>query len=203
MIEAFVENIPDLFLYILPGYVTLRILNRYNSERRPPELDIIFYSALYSFIVGIAYNLLVSIVNINIPAVLKQILYFAFAILLGLIIIKVPKTGTGKKINHIFNSNHEPYSSVWIKMMETTDKVWATVYLHNGLIYQGKLINYTTNPSDPVQEIMLTNYQLSVQNAGSMQNANDFCIVVEDHTEDNNAKVLLHRQEIVSISIQS
>ena len=87
--------------------------------------------------------------------------------------------------------------------METTDKVWATVYLHNGLIYQGKLINYTTNPSDPVQEIMLTNYRLSVQNTGSMQNANDFCIVVEDHTEDNNAKVLLHRQEIVSISIQS
>lgn len=203
MIEAFVENIPNLFLYILPGYVTLRILNRYNSEKRPPELDIFFYSALYSFIVGIVYNLLVSIVNINISATVKQILYFIFAILLGLIIIKVPKTKIGKKINHIFNSNHEPYSSVWIKMMETTGKVWATVYLHNGLIYQGKLINYTTNPNDPVQEIMLTNYRLSVQNTGSMQNAQDFCIVIEDHTEDNSAKVLLHRQEIVSISVQN
>lgn len=203
--------IPDLLLFIIPGYITIRVHEKYDLQKRIDDFDTILYSILYSFVIGILFSIISKAVCRLFPSctfffeesVVKQILYLLLALMMSLLLIKLPKTRAGELVRGIFNKNLAPYSSVWIKAMQNDAGVWATVYLKNGLIYSGKLINYTSDPNESIRELLLTNYRLALQNNGPITSAEDFCCEIEDHTHDSTSKVLLDRSDILAIEINN
>lgn len=203
--------IPDLLLFIIPGYITIRLHEKYDLQKRIDDFDTILYSILYSFVIGILFSIISKATCFLFPcctsffeeSVVKQIIYLLLALLMSLLLIKLPKTTIGKVVRGIFNKNLVPYSSVWIKAMQNDAGAWATVYLKNGLIYSGKLINYTSDPNESIQELLLTNYRLALQNSGPITSTKDFCCEIEDHTNDSTSKVLLDRSDILAIEINN
>lgn len=86
--------------------------------------------------------------------------------------------------------------------MENHDNgAWATVYLQNGLIYTGKLINYTSDPNEHERELLLTNYRLALRVEGTIDSSSDFCILISDHTREPLSRVLLSYNNIAAIEI--
>ena len=48
--------IPELLLLFIPGYISIRIKEKYSIEKRSDNFDITLYSILCSFIIGIVYS---------------------------------------------------------------------------------------------------------------------------------------------------
>lgn len=199
-IKDLLEIVPDLLLLFIPGYISIKILEKYGLERKKEHFDIIVYSILYSFIIGIIYSIIIFSLEhfcVTIGAFLeratvKQTVYLVLAVILGFILVKVPPTRLGGFIRGCFNENVSPEPNVWIKAMRNTEGAWVTVYLENGLIYTGKLIYYTVDPDDEGKELLLSNYRLSVRNNAEVRKSDDFCLDIDDNTGDDNAKVFYH-----------
>lgn len=210
-IKDLLEIIPELLLLFIPGYISIKISEKYALEKKKEHFDVIVYSILYSFIIGIIYSVILFPVEhfcATIGAFLKnttvkQTVYLILAVVLGYGLVKVTPTPLGDFIRGCFNKNVSPEPSVWIKAMKNTNGAWVTVYLENGIIYTGKLIYYTVDPNDEGKELLLSNYRLSIQNNAEVRKADDFCIDIDDKTGDDNAKVFLSRDVIVSIEIHS
>jgi len=208
-LHEIVGAIPELFLLVIPGYIALKIKQGYSLEKQMNTLDIILYSIVYSFIVQIAFSSIsliasrIGFLRFEWPnrELIRQISYLLLSVILGYVLVKVPKTMLGIFISKLFNKNLAPFSSVWIKAMKNDDGAWATVYLKNGLIYTGMLINYTTDPNEQTKEILLTSYRLCVQNTGADITPEKFFTVIVDHTDNPDSKVLLERSDILSIEI--
>ena len=52
------EIIPELLLLFIPGYIAIKISEKYGLEKKKENFDIIVYSILYSFIIGIIYSII-------------------------------------------------------------------------------------------------------------------------------------------------
>ena len=208
-IKDLLEIVPELLLLFVPGYISIKILEKYGLERKKEHFDIIVYSILYSFIIGIIYAIIIfflehSCVTISTfleRTTVKQTVYLVLAVVLGFILVKVPPTPLGGFIRGCFNKNVSPEPSVWIKAMKNTKGAWVTVYLENGLIYRGKLIYYTIDPDEERKELLLSNYCLSVRNNAGVEKSDEFCFLIDDNTEDDKAKVFLSWDVITSIEI--
>lgn len=208
-IKDILEIIPELLLLFIPGYISIKILEKYGLERKKDHFDIVIYSILYSFIIGIFYSSItfaleylgVTVSTFLEGTTVKQTVYLILAVVLGFVLVKVPPTCLGKFIRCCFDENISPEPNVWIKAMKNKDGAWATVYLENGLIYTGKLLYYTIDPDDERKELLLSNYRLSVRNSADIETSEEFCLDIEDNTKDNKAKVLLSRDVITSIEI--
>ena len=193
----------------IPGYISIKISDKYGLKRKKEHFDIIVYSILYSFIIGIIYSIIifplehfcVLISTFLEETTVKQTVYLILAVVLGFILVKVPPTRLGGFIRGCFNKNVSPEANVWTKAMKNTKGAWATVYLENGLIYTGKLIYYTVDPEDEEKELLLSNYRLSVRNSAEVRKNDDFCLDIDDKTGDDNAKVFLSRDVITAIEI--
>ena len=208
-LNEIIKSIPDLLLLIVPGYVTLQIREKYRLERKVDNFDAVLYSVLYSFIIGIAFSVIMCLLSIfglsnstPTPDTIKQISYLLLAVCFGFILVKLPKSAVGVKIEKCFNKSLTPGANVWSKALDNPDGAWATVYLKNGLIYVGMLINYTSDPNDGNKEILLSNYQLSVRNEAFTGKPDDFCCLITDNSQNNEAKVLLNSGDNSEIARQ-
>ena len=208
-IKDLIEIVPELLLLFIPGYISIKILEKYGLERKKEHFDIIVYSILYSFIIGIIYSIIIFFlehfcVTINTfleRTTVKQTIYLVLAVVLGFILVKVTPTKFGGFIRSCFNKNVSPEPNVWIKAMKNTKGAWVTVYLENGLIYTGKLIYYTIDSDAERKELLLSNYRLSVRNNAEIETRDEFCFDIDDNTKKDNAKIFLSLDLIISIEI--
>ena len=210
-LKDLVEIVPKLLLLFVPGYVAFTIKEKFCLEKKKDSFDVTLYSILYSFIVGILFSIIETVLSSIFKGTVtflqndtvRQAAHLLIAVLLGYSFVKVHNSKIGTWIEQRFNKNLVPDSCVWNKAMENSDGAWATVYLENGLIYTGMLINYTSDPNDESKEILLSNFRLAVRCEGTVAKAEDFCQVIVDNTKKSNAHVFLKRDDIVSIEIIS
>lgn len=206
MLNSVVKVVPELLLLVIPGYISLRLKEKYGIEKQRDEFNSILHCLMYSFIIGLIYSIIVALTS-KCPELslflsndlVKQITILFLAVLFGLFLTKQSEWKVSKWILKIFNKNLAPDASVWIKAMENTSGAWATVYLKNGFIYTGKLINYTTDPNEELKEILLYDFRLALcceSNSGAS------CHVLKDNTSREGSKVLLRYDNIDSIEIE-
>lgn len=206
-----INQIPELLLFVIPGYISLKIQEKFGLKKRSEENDALLKCVLYSFIIGIVYTILkaflvwsglMEIVLRYINTDAKEPVYFILAVIFGYALVKVPTTKFGEWIEKRFNSNLKNATNVWIDAMMQTDGAWATVYLDNGFIYTGMLINYTADPNDEKRELLLTNYRLSVKRE-DFNLDKDFCVDIVDYTQDDSQSVYLSADHVIAIQIQT
>ena len=112
-IKDLLEIVPELLLLFIPGYISIKISEKYGLERKKEHFDIIVYSILYSFIIGIIYSIIifslehfcVVISTFLEGTTVKQTVYLILAVVLGFILVKVPPTWLGGFIRGCFNKN--------------------------------------------------------------------------------------------------
>lgn len=206
--------IPQIMLMFIPGYIALRIEELYRSKKRHDHYDTTAYALLYSALVKMMYSVakfaigkaphIWKIVQENelIKEELKLGVYFMLAAFLGYLLVKLPSSSVGKRISKCYNKKLVSYETVWEKALENYQNgAWAQVYLKNGMMYTGKLVNYSANPNDSLREIMLTDCTMSiVKDMKNVNTSSDFQIAIkgEDQVID---RVLLNANDIISIEI--
>lgn len=127
-----------------------------------------------------------------------------FGVVLGIVITKIPKTRIGHKFGLFLDKHNSTMATVWESVMQNDNGAWAKVFLRNGMVYLGQLINYTTDPDEPVQEIALYAFSMYIRNEKDfdVDDLKTFLIAIEDANSTNKMeKVLLKRDDIVSIQI--
>lgn len=207
--ELSIYNISELMLLLIPGYVTVEIIHRYGTNYKRNKFDTVLYSILYSFIIYILYSIIAYICGMLLSSGVSEFFsnytsQVAICLILGVLlaysIIKVVPTHFGNSILHIFNKNLSTKRSPWTEAMKNENGAWATVYMKNGLIYTGKLIFYTDNLDVDNKELLLISYRTAVQ-TGNTDDPKNYCLVITDYTNNDNAKVFLQLNNIISIEV--
>lgn len=204
-IAELLDAIPEVLLYIAPGFVSIKIEEEFLPRKTHNRLDTVLFSILYSFIVGIVYQTIFAAIfpssNEENNVVIKQAVCLLLGVALGLFLVRIPPTIIGKTVGKIFGEGLSSASSVWVEAMKNKTGAWATVYLKNNLVFTGALSNYTMDPDEEIKEVLLTNYRLMVRRDSMVGLPKEFCVVIEDYHEDANATVFLRQDMIESIVV--
>lgn len=166
-IDSFVNNIPALLMYIIPGFIALKIRESFGPYEKHEELISVLYCFLYSYIVLMVYYMFRALVGTFIPNLenwplketIKVFILLCFGVLEGIVIAKVPKLKIAELFIKLIN-RHATKDDPWEKAMINDSGAYATVYLKDGLIYEGTLRYYTLEPYAPKKCIVLTNYNV-------------------------------------------
>lgn len=209
IIEKLISHIPELLLNVVPGFISIRIKEIYGLKKKHNELGYALYCILYSFIILLIYRIIAVIAG-AIWAPLGEILNketvkscgcLALAVVLGIILAKAPQSKPGKWFGKKINFLTSPEETVWEKAMKNPNGAHARVYLNNGMVYYGVLKNYTTDPDDPCKEVLLHDYSVTIlRDAKEASDENDLIIPLKKETLMKD-KVLIKRDEIISIEI--
>jgi len=213
--EEFVAIIPNVLIYIVPGFIVLKIIEVFTPKKKLSQMETILWSLFYSFIILLASAAVIWIYNkICLFAKMKSIeikqgdnVYLAISLglslIIGFIITKVSNSRIGEIITKAFNRNMSTGEDVWFKSLQTKKGAWATVYLKDGLIYTGIVSEYTANPDDETKLLLLRQFRLMVRNEAKRTpwKNTKFCTVIDDKTKDESARVLLRYDDIIAIEL--
>lgn len=207
-VDKIILLIPQLLLLFIPGYIALIIKTKYLPQKKLDNFDAILYSILYSFIVGIVFELLRYIKNLAIPGTVllgegykKQLVFLLLGLALGCFLTKAPKWKIGASFSNLLNKHLDVNTDVWEKAMRHPDDgAWATVYLKNGMIYEGVLKHFTDDPNNERKELILYDYKLGVRKEGKITNSDQFCIPIEVGQKKD--LVYIQREDIIAIQVR-
>ncbi len=200
--------IPELLLLFIPGFITLRIKEEFSFEKKHNKFDSVMYSVLYSFVIGIVYYAIQSLINYFSPIqgtfldqkTAKQIFYLLISLILGYLLVRLHETKVFNKLEKKFNNHYSHKPSVWVSAMENKEGAWATVTLKNGMIYMGKLIAYSSDIDFEGKALILSNYRFCIKNEKQISDPAHYCIEIENKDSDDD-KVYLNGNDIISVEI--
>lgn len=213
--EEFVALIPEVLLYIVPGFIVLKIIEAFTPRKKLAQLETVLWSLFYSFLITLAtavvlwsYRRICLCIKIEGIEIKKgDNIYLAISLglslLSGFIITKFSNSVVGEFFTKIFNRNLSTGEDVWFKSLQAKEGAWATVYLKNGLIYTGIVSKYTANPDDEKKLILLKNFRLMVRKKApyTARKKQAFCTVIDDKTNEESARVLLKYDDIIAIEL--
>lgn len=228
--QEFIDLIPEVLLYIVPGFFVLMIVESFTLQKRKPPMETILWSIFFSFLVGIILQPFKGIWNLAqvpladlsgecIDSIAQKPLEPATAIvfsvvfsgLLGFILVKLINSGFGRGAVRMLNFNLEPSGDFWFETLRSKEGVWANVYMKNGMFYRGQVITYTTDPNDSVKMLTLTNIcsmepktpeEIRKESEGKEpgETVSRYREIRND-TDNKNVRVLLKLEDILSIEL--
>lgn len=198
-ISKIIQEIPTLFIYFIPGYVSLYIKENYLHEKTKKDTHLILLSIILSFVIKSSIDFILYIIEkftksyVYIDPDVKSFIYIVVAILVGIFMILYKDSKLENRINQKLKNNVISEPTVWNHAMKCSNGGYARVYLHDeDLIYVGDLINYTLDPEESKREILLaafTMYKLSNNE------------LIEDNAGNENATVLIECKDMKNIEI--
>lgn len=212
-----VAIIPEVLLYIVPGFIVLKIVEHFTPRKQQPQLETILWSLFYSFLVSLAVGCFRQSPAAPYAAQLNSFLgilsknadvcaYVIMSILLGLVIVKVIHSPLGDKIAWLFNKNMDSGDDLWFEVLKANKNVSATVYLKNNMFYIGWLANFTSDPNDNNKMIVLTDYRAFIRADFVDGTASDnpiqwHCRELTGEHEGHNDRILIKLEDILTIEL--
>ncbi|EIF2086668.1 DUF6338 family protein [Clostridium perfringens] len=164
-IQKILDNIPYLFLYFIPGYITISIKESIKHEKTSKDRHIIIMSIVVSFVIRALLQGTFDIINwvtkstYIVDKDTNPIVLLVISVLFGIIWSIYCGSSLEKKINRFLGNDVVSSSNVWNYAMKSMNGSWVRIYLkEENIIYIGKLINYTIDPEDNNREILLRSY---------------------------------------------
>ncbi|PRR83104.1 hypothetical protein [Clostridium vincentii] len=136
-IKELIESIPSLFIYFIPGYITLYMKQIYKHEKDQKESHLFIFSMILSFIIKSVLDMSIYIINIclNYDVVLyqdvKSFLLIIIAIAFGVVSISYKGSKLEKKINKCLGNDTISEAMVWNYAMKASKGAWVRVYLYD------------------------------------------------------------------------
>ncbi|MDR2903262.1 MAG: hypothetical protein LBU77_01965, partial [Clostridiales bacterium] len=106
-----VTIIPELFLYIIPGYVVVRIKKTYCAEHALSNFDAILQSIVYSFIIMMLLSAL-PYDRQNLDELQKSLYALILAVIFSFVLVKMDNSTVGTLICRVFNKRFNPFNDV-------------------------------------------------------------------------------------------
>lgn len=215
-VEEFIAIIPSVLLYVVPGFVVFKMVEMFAPKRKQSQFETILWSIFWSFVVSIIASLLFwifeKIWQCDLPEVnantagdngILLVIYLVLAICIGAALAILSNSKAGDRMLKKINPNMGVGEDFWFTVLKSDRGIWAKAYLKNGLLYIGVLRKFTSDPHED-KMILLTQTKLVALNKDYDINHSDelrFFKTVEDHGENEKAKVLLRLEEIVSLEL--
>lgn len=174
--QEFIDLIPEVLLYIVPGFFILMILEAYTQRKKKSPMETILWSIFFSFLVEVALHLVLNIwsklntpvadlqngnINAVKPLSLSPTVSIALSVILsgilGFVLVKFTGSKLGRWIVKKLNFNLQPGGDFWFETLKSQTGVWAMVYMKNGMVYRGQVSTFTADPNDSVKMLVLTN----------------------------------------------
>ena len=192
-----IDSVQNLFIYFIPGYISLTIINYYTSHKKKDEKHIVIISITLSFIITTITNIFMKWLIYRPSEVEKSIWYLIGSIVLGVFIsmydndrIIIMKKSLKEIIDKKISPSYSSKPTVWAKAMKNGH--WARIYLKDdNIAYTGKIIYYTDDPESEEREVLLCHYE-------------SFDIEAQEPiltTNTNDDKVLINCKDIKYIEI--
>lgn len=214
----FIPYIPQILLYIVPGFIVQKILETFTSRKQPAELNTILWSIVYSFVVAIMVDLLKWLYNlssIRIPWFSNEDFkyaaqvstYIICSIILGYCITQLTNSAKGERIVQLFNPSMKPGEDVWIKTLSEAGEAWVRVITKDGMVYFGALHYHTCNPDDPKRFVVLNHFRFGPLHDMTNPQTGRVYSALEDHTSnystqsDQVYQVIINFDDIAAIQI--
>lgn len=164
-INDIIDIIPKLFIYFIPGYISITIKKRFRSQKEYKDTHNIIMSIVVSFIITTLVDMIIYFIerrfNIQlcITDTFKNMILIFFSCLIGILWVLYYDSKVELLINKLLKCNINSQSNVWNKAMKSPKGAWARIYLYEyNMLYIGKLEYYTIDPEDESREIFLTSY---------------------------------------------
>lgn len=221
----FIDLIPKILLYIIPGFFTLKVIEAYGPRKKLEQMETILWSIFFSFLVALVMGLLrwiwgfvrAFLMTITWCANLKVLqngfgntmdigVSLVIACLLGWLWICVSRSAIGEKIVSSMNENMEPGEDFWFEAMRAEKGAWAIVYMKDGMIYRGKLIKYTADANEATKMLILSNFCTMIRRETPLKladppGAESWYALLRDETHNDEAKVVLRYDDMISIEL--
>lgn len=178
-----IDNISNLFIYFIPGYITLYIKQIYRHEKDKKSNHLFILSIVLSFIIKSTAEMILYCIyyftglNFVMSETVKTFFLIIIAIIFAIVSIVYKDSVIEKKINTFLKNDVISEPDVWNYAMKASKGAWARVYLvDENLVYEGKLFGYTMDPDDKEREILLasyTSYSFTTRD------------IIEEHNDDN------------------
>lgn len=185
-LKDIVGVVPQILLFIVPGFLTLKLIEAMTPQKGLEQNETILWSILYSFVVMIIYSFIqrglcwltsvcccskvIEFITAITPPRLQEIenkisysmiaWHLLIAVAFAYVHIKIFSSKIGEKITRFFNKNIIPGEDLWFKALKSEEGVYARVYLKNGLVYYGVLSDFTANSDDTTKLIVLQKFEV-------------------------------------------
>lgn len=160
-IKQFIELIPTLIVYIIPGYIVLWINCFIRSKKAEKDSHIILKSIVLSYIIisiekYICYSNNAT-VDIYSPEFITATI--ATSALLGYFITIITLKPWFSEVLISFGVSKTLHPNVWSRISDLKNGLWVRVYIpSDNVIYNGQLRNYDEPEENQEQFILLSNY---------------------------------------------
>ncbi|MBU5227873.1 hypothetical protein KQI36_14665 [Clostridium senegalense] len=215
-INTIINQIPQLFTFIIPGYIAIAIKSHMHKESKNEDHSIIIESIILSYIINYTAKFIYVFINVITKFITndkvylssnlinsyaknisnKNILYNCLVILVSILIsIILCRMKQNNSVNYLgkklYKTNIEPYSSVWNYSLDQPNGCWARVYIDDiDIVYVGKLMKYTTNPNLTNKELYLKECSIYKISTGEELNDEEDMSVLIDATKIGRIEII-------------
>ena len=197
-IKELIESIPSLFIFFIPGYITLYVKQILGHEKDKKDSHTIIQSIIISFILKSIIDVIIYIIEVNnkktvqLDYGVQSFILIVLSIITGIVLYKCRDSFIINRINKGMDNNINPEPSVWNYAMKSPKGAWVRVYIKElDLAYVGRLDTYTIDPDDNNKELVLTrftSYKYSTREE------------IENYNDDNKM-VLIKYDKLTNIEI--
>jgi len=183
-IAILVEQIPVLFMYIVPGYLVLWIMGFMFSRDLNKDTNLILKSIVLSYLLITAGNCFG-----DISAPIPRIVIILIAVAVGFILSKAILSDNFIKILRWLGIKKSVRGNIFNDIIDVELGLWATVFIPNDkTIIKGMIKRYEEREDTNNSYLILSNYkQFSYTNKGTP---------IIDHAKENRFQIMINTRDI-------
>jgi hypothetical protein len=191
-----VKSVPDLLIYLVPGFLCLSISQQIFPEHRLTEQSFFLHSLIYSVILIGVFRPVAALVGLDLAKGLGVLALIILSAAIGLVRGKILGSLFWEHLLNRFGISLTAAASVWNRRLSSTGGQWARVYLDaQNIMYDGYIAETSQDPDSTTRELYLKEPKAFRVRDGKLE------LIEKDLAANPEAGVLINAQLITRIEI--
>jgi hypothetical protein len=194
-LRAIIELVPLLMVYVVPGYIIIRINSFQLSRDTAGDYYIILKSVVISFIIVTALEWIWQTVNPDaqpIYLVSFKVVLLLSAVAIGIFWSRFIVSDFCAKLLSGLGINRALSPGIWQSVVDYEFGLWVMVYISgDSVVYMGKMRRFVENDRSQSYFLLLSNYALYDYSGQLLQ----------DYRQEVDKWVVLHSKDIKRVEI--
>jgi hypothetical protein len=194
-LRTIIELVPLLMVYVVPGYIIIRINSFQLSRDTAGDYYIIIKSVVVSFVMVTALECIWRIISPGTQPIyltsFKVVLLIA-AVVIGIFWSRFIISDFCANILSRLGINRTLRPGIWQSIVDYEFGLWVMAYISgDGVVYMGKMRRFVENDKSQSYFLLLSNYALYDYSGQLLQ----------DYRQENDKWVVLHSKDIKRVEI--
>lgn len=184
-IEALIEKLPEIILYIVVGYTFVKTFHFVALKKNSTDIEHILISSL---VIGYIYCKIAYLIPISISYEIDTALIILSALVIGYISGRIIRCKYTMKVLDLLKIRDTGNLFLWDDMMDN-DNPMKVIISYDNIIYEGLLHNYESYSNEP--HIALGAYIMKNKDSK----------IISDFSNDNTRVIILDTSNATSVDI--